>query len=370
VESLKPILLLVVLGGVAYAVYVALNHAPPTEPPGLVETDWNKPAAAEPSAPSTNRGTEIPISAAAKNSWDAGSASDAPAFKPAQRGSEPAPTDPRVGSAAPPMVQPAAPTNSAPSNSTPSVPNIEQPQPGAPDLGSPNLSTPAAPSGANEQSRRDYEASLRSVQTSLSKGKLVDALHELSKWYDNPAVPPEDQGRVVELLGQLAGTVIYSREPWLAMPYQVRAGDTLETIAQQYQVPWQLLAKINGIDNPNSLIPGEKLKVIKGPFSAQLNPSQQWLALFVDGLYAGRYRVQSDGPLAKPDGTYPVVKFATGQPGVAAAKSPYISLGGDLQLRVPDDAAAPGVSSMQISPQDMSDVFDMLSERSQVTIRR
>src|SRR5262249_35090104 len=112
------------------------------------------------------------------------------------------------------------------------------------------------------------------------------------------------------------------------------------------------------------------LKVMRGPFSAQLNTSQQWLALFVDGLYAGRYRVQSAGPLAKPDGIYPVVKFAANQANGAPSKSPYISMGGDLQLRVPDDAAALGVSAVQISPQDMNDVFDILSERSQVTIRR
>ena len=31
-ESLKPILLLVVLAGVGYGVYVALNHAPAPEP--------------------------------------------------------------------------------------------------------------------------------------------------------------------------------------------------------------------------------------------------------------------------------------------------------------------------------------------------
>ena len=88
--------------------------------------------------------------------------------------------------------------------------------------------------------------------------------------------------------------VIYSREHWLAPPYVVTPGDTLETVAQQYQVPWQLLAKINGIDKPNGVIPGEKLKVVRGPFQAQLNRQRDTITLFADGLYAGRFKVQGE----------------------------------------------------------------------------
>ena len=182
-------------------------------------------------------------------------------------------------------------------------------------------------------------------------------------------MPAEDEARLVDFLGQLAGTVIYSRKSFLAAPYTVRAGDSLESIAAEYQVPWQLLAKINGIDNPNNLMPGQELKVVRGPFTAQLNANQQWLALFVDGLYAGRFRVQT-GPLDKPDGTYPIVKFAANPTSPGSAGAPYISLGGDLHLRVPADAVAPGQPTIRIEPQDMSEVFDILSERSQVTIRR
>jgi len=199
---------------------------------------------------------------------------------------------------------------------------------------------------------------------------LIDALRELSRWYDHSAVPPEEQARLVDFLGQLAGTVIYSRKSFLARPYTVRAGDSLESIAAEYQVPWQLLAKVNGLDSPNNLMPGQELKVVHGPFSAKLSQDiagNAWLALFVGDLYAGRFQVQ--GQWNKPDGTYPVVKFPSSQPGVNPTTGPYISLGGDLHLRVPDDAHN-GEQAMSISPQDMSDVFDILSERSQVTIRR
>ena len=213
---------------------------------------------------------------------------------------------------------------------------------------------------------------MRTAQTELNQGRLVDALRELSSWYDNPIVTPDEQSQLVDLLGQLAGTVIYSRKSYLGPPYVVRAGESLETIARDCQVPWQLLAKINGLTGPDGLIPGQELKIIRGPFQAQLNAKGQWLALFVDGLYAGRFRVQCDATINKPDGSYPVVKFPGGAvaQGQSTAANRYISLGGDLHMLVSTDPAPPGQTVVRISPQDMGDVYDMLSERSEVIIRR
>ena len=45
------------------------------------------------------------------------------------------------------------------------------------------------------------------------------------------------------LLGQLAGTVIYSTEHQLEPARVVKPGETLETIAKEYNVPWQLLGE-------------------------------------------------------------------------------------------------------------------------------
>jgi LysM repeat protein len=436
VESLKPLLLLLVLGGVAYAVYVALNHAPPPEF-ATIGPEWNKPPATDPANQNSNGaapsnaapGTAGPWQAGAPGSatpgfgtadsasGNTGSAATTPAtpagngpsglpfgmssnaagspvatappasqmspsattmpaesstnFNAAPAGNfstpptsvmnAPAPSSPVSTTVAPNSMMPSAPPNSAMPTST--SPNVDAASAGPTGFAAQNNPAAAA------QTRHDYEASTRSAMTLLNQGQLVEALRELSKWYGNAIVPPNEEQRFVDVLSQLAGTVIYSRDPWLGPPYQVRAGDSLESIAQQYQVPWQLLAKINGIQNSNGLVPGEKLKIVHGPFQAQLNVQQGWLALFVDGLYAGRFRVQTIGPLVKPDGAYPVAKFSTEQAG-AGSQAPYISLGGDLHLRVPDDALPPGVTAVRISRQDMSDVFDMLSERSQVTIVR
>jgi LysM repeat protein len=416
VESLKPVLLLLVLGGVAYAVYVALNHAPPPEF-ATISPEWNKPPAADSANQNANGAAASNAAPTTTGPWQAGTpdntTSSTGAADSTSVSTGPAPAVPAsIGSSlsslpfgpgssvagssvanTPPTNQALPPTTTMPGqqstnlNAAPAgnfmapptgVMNPPAPSSAATTVTPSNGDAGAAPAGlanpnnpaAQAQAQHDYEASTRAAMTLLNQGQLVEALRELSKWYGNAIVPPNDEQRFVDLLSQLAGTVIYSRDPWLGPPYQVRAGDSLESIAQQYQVPWQLLAKINGIQNSNGLVPGEKLKIVHGPFQAQLNVQQGWLALFVDGLYAGRFRVQASGPLVKPDGAYPVAKFSTEQAGPGSSQAPYISLGGDLHLRIPEDALPPGVTAVRISRQDMGDVFDMLSERSQVTIVR
>jgi hypothetical protein len=217
--------------------------------------------------------------------------------------------------------------------------------------------------------RHEFESSMRRAQSAIQRNQLVDALRDLSNWYDHPAVPTDRQRELDDLLSQLAGTVIYSREHWLVAAHVVRPGETLGTIAEQQQVPWQLLAKINGINDPNTLAPGEQLKIVNGPFHAQLNRDHNRLALFVDGLYAGRFDVQTAADVAQAEGTFPVTKFAADHPS-NSLRQPYISLGGNLFLRLPDGGPAPQSGAMHIGQRDLNDVFDILSDRSQVTIRR
>ena len=80
----------------------------------------------------------------------------------------------------------------------------------------------------------------------LTSGRYAEALAVLSAWYDDPTLGLEESQRLEELLGQLAGTVIYSQEDLLLPPHIVAPGDTLPSIAMTVGVPWQLLGKING----------------------------------------------------------------------------------------------------------------------------
>ncbi len=126
----------------------------------------------------------------------------------------------------------------------------------------------------------------------------------LSQWYGNPNLSPAEADRVETLLSQLAGTVVYSTESRLEPPYTVRAGDTLQTIAQQYQVPWQLLAKINGIPAANLVQPGQQLKVIHGPFAAIVELQKSQLTLELGGRYAGRFPITAEPTAAQSEGEW------------------------------------------------------------------
>ena len=43
--------------------------------------------------------------------------------------------------------------------------------------------------------------------------------------------------------------------------YTVQQGDTLEDIAQRHGVTWQVLARLNGLIDPDSLYPGQRIRV-------------------------------------------------------------------------------------------------------------
>jgi hypothetical protein len=384
-ESLKPILLLVVLSGVGYGVYVALNHAPPSESAPGNSSHWNKPVGGEPGTTNNSAAAQQQPGAASATrnnpTPQASATSPASGLDKLNRLSESGP-NPAPSAGSPPIanpgislpfgigssaMQPPASSAAPMPAETPLAASAVLPADRSANAGLAPVQS--SPDQADAVARIEFSASVRTAQSLAGQGKLVEALREISRWYNHPAVPPEEQPKLVEMLGQLAGTVIYSRQHWLSAPYTVQSGDTLENIAQQCDVPWQLLAKINGIGDPNSLAPGEELKIVRGPFTAQLNCQQDCLTLFLDGMFAGRFQVQGGRTLMKPEGKYAVAKFRADDPS-NVTRRPYISLGGDLQLRVPDDVGVQSPGIVGISQSDLNDVFDMLSSRSEVTIRR
>ena len=60
-----------------------------------------------------------------------------------------------------------------------------------------------------------------------------------------------------------------------------------------------MLAKINGISASHRLVAGESLKVMRGPFRAEVSLDNREMALFLGRYYAGRFpiRVGADLPI-------------------------------------------------------------------------
>jgi LysM repeat protein len=234
-------------------------------------------------------------------------------------------------------------------------------------------------------------ASVRvAVEGALDRGELAQALLLLSDWYGDPSLTPTESQEVNSLLGQLAGTVIYEGPPEhrLEPAYLVKSGETLHDVAQKYDVPWQLLAKINRLTDPGSLQPGQELKVVRGPFSALVDLSERKLTLMLDRRYAGVFPIELDPSATLEEGQWKVdQKLLTpaggGLYGSAASQgedrslllsNPAAPSGEAIVLRGPGntDAAssAPAGRVIRLKSVDINDLYDILSEKSRVTVRR
>lgn len=215
----------------------------------------------------------------------------------------------------------------------------------------------------------NFPAFMAEVNQLLAQGKLADALERLSQRYDDPSLKPEEYAQVVDLLDQIAYAVIYSPDSVLEPPYVVQPGDTLQRIAQSYGVPWQLLARINGIADPNALRPGQKLKVVRGPFDAEVDLNRRELTLKLHGLYAGRFALPTIVAPERLESTY-FVEDKSSVPGYW-----WIRLSGGVEIRgdklgTPPRPAAGESPVLAVEADQIENLHTILSVGSRVRILR
>lgn len=386
-NSLKTLFVVAVLGAVAYGVYVSINRNPETSEEMDTAPVW-------PEAPQV----QLPGSGGAMPQYPpvGGTADTVPPFSSPPTGFTPGspptggtpPTNTGSAAAPPyaPLVNPAPPTNGGmppyPSPGDVAVSGSNSLR--APE-GAPTDPLPGRP-GQNAADEK-YMALIQTVQTKLDEGRLAEALLALSSLYDNPDVPPEHGREIANLLDQLAGTVIYSRQHLLEPPYKVRPGETLEEIAEKYQVPPQVLAKINGIRDRQPLELGRELKVLRGPFNALVDLDKYELTLMVGGRYAGRFPIGVGRDHPNLEGSYLVRNKAVNSGGFdrdtppAAAEADgvrpagyWIDLGNQIGIHGTDDPQnlhrTGGRGSVCLGQRDIEDVFSILSVGSRVIIQR
>jgi LysM repeat protein len=274
VNSLKPIILLVVLGGVAYGVYRSLSKESQVPPPG-VDTSVTAAPDIKLGDLNANVAKDLELKTAGPNLLRPENSGVAPPFNAAG-------TSPDTAAAAAPVFNADVNRNAAAELNPPQAP----------------VHTPHSAAAAQQHPAGDtpFSAAWTAIQPSLNAGQLAAALKELSAWHDHPSLNAQEREMVDRLLGQLAGTVIYSREHRLAAPYQVQPGDRLEDIAAKWKITPELLAKINGLDPAATVLPpGQELKVVPGPFSAVLDVGGDRLTVLLDGCYAGSFPVADVG---------------------------------------------------------------------------
>jgi hypothetical protein len=212
----------------------------------------------------------------------------------------------------------------------------------------------------------------------LGAGRFAEALTALSVWYDDPSLGLEESHRLEDLLGQLAGTVIYSQQDLLLPPHVVAPGETLPAIAAPLGVSWQLLAKINGVDDPMRLLPGEHLKLVRGPFDGVVSIARRRLSLQVNGAYAGSFPIVVGRDfLARVGTSLPVAEVRRAAPGQSVQpglSGSAIVLGEGLVIEGVDDPAGAAddaaPASLVVSARDLDDLLDILGPGSSILVRQ
>ena len=281
-NTIKSAAVVLVLAGVLYGVYTVLNKPEPGPPPGMtsqqvnqmgppqVEMSLSSPAAGLPAPPTSLTGPSEGVSPAD--------------LTPVATADYPAPESPLAASGNNRRSSYEAPATDAPVQlDGSSAPPLEI----APPTDTPAPAAEPVHSSVNAFSfRRDLQA----AEQHVADGKFRSALATLSPYYHLPDLTPDERQQLMAWLDPLAAKVIYSREHLLDSPYQVRSkGEMLYQIAEKYHVPWQLLANINGVSDPDVLVLGTELKVVPGPFRADVNLTTGELTVFLGELYAGRF---------------------------------------------------------------------------------
>ena len=227
------------------------------------------------------------------------------------------------------------------------------------------------------------ENAIQTADRQFVEDKRRDALATLSIFYNAPNMTGEQRSELLSRLDPLAREVIYSKRHLLEQPHRVGQNETLMDIASIYQVPWQLLANINHVNDPITILPGTDLKVVRGPFRAEVNLAMKEITLFLGDLYAGRFPIEVGSDPIPKEGTYTVQGKKTdktfydrvGTPIPAGnPNNPYgdvwMDLGGMLSIHGSPASIPTDQGCISLASESAKDLYGILSQGSSVTIRR
>jgi hypothetical protein len=225
----------------------------------------------------------------------------------------------------------------------------------------------------------DWASEKQNIDGLLAASQHVQALKQLSQIYRRNTLTQSQRLEALDMLDPLAGKVIYSREHLLEEPYLVQANESLMQVADKFLVPWQLLSNVNGIDNPEA---GTPLKVVRGPFEAEVDTVNNEMTLYVNNMYAGRFAIAVGTNPAPTPGKFHILKKEEGRPFSAAdgsvlpighSRNPYgrvwLDLGSSLGIHSSNEKTPTRLGCISLSPVDAADVFAILSAGSTIVIR-
>ncbi|MFK7777255.1 MAG: L,D-transpeptidase family protein [Gimesia sp.] len=222
---------------------------------------------------------------------------------------------------------------------------------------------------------------LIAIDQLIQQGKILDAHKRLSKIYWNqPELYPVIKSRIEET----ARMIYFSPTPHFMTPHEIEPNDQLRKVATQYKINWEYLANLNRID-PKKIRPGQKLKVIKGPFFAFIDLSDFTLTIHAHGYFVKRYTIGIGKDHSTPTGKFLVKDKLVdptyyGQDGVIANDDPanplgerWIDLGDSYGIHGTINPSSIGKAEskgcVRMLNEDVAEVYNFLTLDSEVVIR-
>jgi lipoprotein-anchoring transpeptidase ErfK/SrfK len=241
----------------------------------------------------------------------------------------------------------------------------------------PQLAEPAAAPSATAPDMSDIDR----LTQSNDVVDHIEAHRELSRLYWQQ---PESRGAIRERIEALAQRIYFSPQTHYMPAHEIQSGDRLQTIAQQYGVPWQYLAKLNRVE-PERVRAGQRIKVIKGPFSAVIDLSDYEITVHAHGYFVTRYPVGIGQDGSTPLGAFTVENKLVdptyyGPDGVIEHDDPsnplgerWIDIGNSYGIHgtIEPDSIGQSLSRgcIRMHNDDVAAVYDLLTIGSEVTIR-
>lgn len=396
-NSIRPLATVAVLAVIGIGLYMVINTEEPIPPEEVLDLELEIPQIEDDLADLIEEDSPSPYSDASTTPYAGGELTAPPAWSPPPSDTSSSALPDGQESNPPGGAQPSLPTDPSgeytaggqdpfSSQLARQVEDATTPQEvsnpyadGTPTGGRTWGNVPSAGAAEMPAAASPFSVARHAIDQMLRQGNLSQALLMLSEYCGDPQLSAAETDDLDMLLSQLAGTVIYSTEHELEPAYQVQPGETLEAVAARFQVTPELLAKINGVNDPLSVAPGTVLKVVRGPFHAVFEP--RGIRLMLDGRYAGRFSTTGSDP-----GSWPAEAWTVEQkiPGAATAGSTS-NVGGKRILLSPANPAdgvegaailtgnpEPGqaVPAVYVSAADMDDLYDILTVGSLVTVRR
>ena len=255
-----------------------------------------------------------------------------------------------------PEIQPNAPvvSFSRPKQIAPPQPQPEQIQP-------PLIATSSVPAvqSVTPAVVSEIEKLIQSQRILAESGNpenMRRAFIQLSQLYEHNQLGATERAMMQPILDMLALKVIYAKDTHiLEPPHRVKPGETVESIAKDFNLTPTLLCKINGLTVSQTLPAGTTLKVLYGQFDAQISTKRRELTLLLGGLYAGRF------------------SCSLPQPGIPMHGGEFYVTNRSDRSIVLNNGWILGTSSAQnativFTAHDAREIFDILSEQSVVVV--